>query len=204
MTPFFTAPTSSRILAILLYGGLLLASGAVAGAAETEWQVGLSAVRITPEKPLPMCGYNPNVSEGVLDDLYAKAMAIQDAEGSLAVLLTADLLFFRAPFAEVVCDQIMERTGLQREQILLNASHTHAGPVFGIEDPGRFDLPKDQRQRVNAYTEKTHRSTGAVDPRCDRRSETGSALLVDRPGGLRDEPTTDHAGRKMPRNGPES
>ena len=71
-----------------------------------------------------------------------------------AVLLTADLLFFRAPFAEVICGKIMERTGLRREQILLNASHTHAGPVFGVEDPGRFNLPEDQRCRVREYTEK--------------------------------------------------
>ena len=99
-----------------------------------------------------MCGYSPNVSEGVLDDLHAKAMAIEDANGSLAVLLTADLLFFRAPMAAAVCDEIMEQTGLKREQILLNASHTHAGPVFGIADPGRFDLPCDQRQRVEQYT----------------------------------------------------
>jgi hypothetical protein len=122
--------------------------------AESDWRVGLSSARITPDQPLPMCGYNPNVSEGVLDDLYAKAMAIEDADGSRALLLTADLLFFRAPLADVLCGEISERTGLRREQILLNASHTHAGPVFGIEDPGRFDLAENQRQRVRAYTEK--------------------------------------------------
>ncbi len=122
--------------------------------AETDWHIGLSAVQVTPEEPIPMCGYNPNVSEGVLDELFAKTMVIEDANGSRAVLLTADLLFFRAPLAEVVCDKIMERTGLRREQILLNASHTHAGPVFGIEDPGRFDLPEDQKRQVREYTKK--------------------------------------------------
>jgi neutral/alkaline ceramidase-like enzyme len=154
MAAFPTVRAKDWRSAFLVLGLTLLAWGPTAEAAETDWRIGLSAVRVTPEEPLPMCGYNPTLSEGVLDDLYAKAIAIEDVSGSLAVLLTADLLFFRAPFAEVVCNQIMERTGLRREQILLNASHTHAGPVFGIEDPGRFDLPDDQRQRVKAYTDK--------------------------------------------------
>jgi neutral/alkaline ceramidase-like enzyme len=122
--------------------------------AESQWRIGLAAVRITPEEPLPMCGYNPVLSEGVLDDLYAKAMAVEDADGTRAVLLTADLLFFRAPLAEVVCREIMDETGLERRQIMLNASHTHAGPVFGVADPGRFDLPKDQRRAVDEYTQR--------------------------------------------------
>jgi hypothetical protein len=101
-----------------------------------------------------MCGYNPNLSEGVLDDLYAKAIAIEDADGARAVLVTADLLFFRAPLAEVISRKIMDETGLERRQILLNASHTHAGPVFGVKDPGRFDLPADQRRNVDEYTKR--------------------------------------------------
>ena len=137
-----------------LIGIVLLILGPVADAAETDWRIGLSAVQITPDEPLPMCGYNPVLSEGVLDDLYAKAMAFEDSNGSRAILLTADLLFFRAPMAKVVCDRIMEQTGLEREQILLNASHTHAGPVFGVDDPSRFDLPEDQQRRVREYTEK--------------------------------------------------
>lgn len=137
-----------------LMGIIALTFAAGVGFAEAQWRIGLSAVRITPEEPLPMCGYSPNMSEGVLDDLYAKAMAVEDADSSQAVLLTADLLFFRAPFAEVISRKIMDETGLERRQILLNASHTHAGPVCGVKDPGRFDLPEDQRRDVQEYTER--------------------------------------------------
>ena len=135
-------------------GMIALIFAAGVASAESQWRIGLAAVRVTPEKPLPMCGYSPNLSEGVLDDLYAKAMAIEDADGTVAVLLTADLLFFRAPLADVVCGKIIEETGLKRHQILLNASHTHAGPVFGVKDPGRFSLPEDQRRNVQEYTER--------------------------------------------------
>ena len=144
----------TRQLVILYVGAAVLTFGSGVGFAKSEWRIGLAAVRVTPEAPLPMCGYSPNVSDGVLDDLYAKAMAVEDAEGSVAVLVTADLLFFRAPLAEVVCRGIMDKTGLERRQIMLNASHTHAGPVFGLEDPGRFDVPEAQRRNVREYTDR--------------------------------------------------
>ena len=119
---------------------------------EFPWRVGVARVCITPPEPIPLCGYNPDLSEGVLDDLYAKALALDDGRGERGLLLTADLLFFRQPFAEALCRRIAQRTGLARHQILLSASHTHAGPVFGLRDPDRFDLPVAQRTVVDAYT----------------------------------------------------
>ena len=77
------------------------------------WQVGFARVRITPDGPMPMCGYGPRISDGVLDDLYAKAMAIELPGGDRAVLVTADLLFFRRDVAEAVAKRIMEKTGLE-------------------------------------------------------------------------------------------
>ena len=146
---------NSRLLLAAIVGlAVMLSRPVTAEDKQAEWRAGLASVCITPEGPIPMCGYNPWMSEGVLDDLYAKAMAIEDAEGGRAVLLTADLLFFRAPMAEAICREIMEKTGLERRQILLNASHTHSGPVFGIKDPDRFELTKDQRATVDAYTKK--------------------------------------------------
>jgi len=123
-------------------------------AAESGWRAGLARVRITPDEPIAMSGYGPRVSEGVLDDLDAKALALEDDQGHRALLLTADLLFFRAPFAELLCREISRKTGLKREQVLLNASHTHAGPVFGVRDPDRFDLDENQRRIVRAYTDR--------------------------------------------------
>lgn len=124
-----------------------------ADAADTPWRVGLAYERITPQQPIAMSGYGPRVSEGVLDDLYAKAMLIEDRDQQRALLVTADLLFFRAPLAEALCVQIAKATGLKRHEILLNASHTHAGPVFGIKDPDRFGLGEEQKRSVESYTQ---------------------------------------------------
>ena len=120
---------------------------------QPEWRIGLARVRITPEGPMPLCGYGPRVSRGVLDELDAKAMAIEAAGGQRAVLVTADLLFFRAPVAEAICRRIMAKTGLLRHQVLLNASHTHSGPIVGMtKDLDSFEVSQADRARVEAYT----------------------------------------------------
>jgi hypothetical protein len=123
--------------------------------AASPWRVGLARVKITPEEPMPMCGYGPRISDGVLDELHATAMAVEWPEGDRAVLVSADLLFFRRDVGEAVARRIMEKTGLQRRQILLNASHTHSGPVVGMNrDLDAFGVPADMRPRVAKYTAK--------------------------------------------------
>ena len=122
----------------------------------TRLRVGLAQARITPEGPIRMSGYasRNKPSEGVLAELYAKAMAIEDAQGGRAVLLTADLIGFRAPLAEAICRRVAEKTGLKRPQILLSASHTHTGPVVGLIDPKQEGVPEDERRQVEAYSQR--------------------------------------------------
>lgn len=125
----------------------------VGAAPVAPWRVGLARARITPKDPMPMVGYGARVSEGVHDELYAKAMAIEAAGGPRVVLITADLLFFRAPVAEAIARRIMARTELVRSQILLTASHTHSGPVLGMtDDLESFSVPQELRPRVAAYS----------------------------------------------------
>lgn len=105
-----------------------------ARAAEPEWKVGVASVKITPERPVPMAGYAGRTKpfNQVEADIFAKAMALEDAEGNRAVLVTSDLIGFTAGVAEGICARVHEKTGLKREQILLNASHTHAGPALAM------------------------------------------------------------------------
>jgi len=111
--------------------------------AEGQWRVGLARAQITPEGPIAMVGYGPRISNGVLDDLHAKALAIQWGAGEPAVLLTLDLLFLRAPVAEAFADKILQATGMKRHQLLFNASHTHSGPAVGLTaDLDSFEVPE--------------------------------------------------------------
>jgi len=105
-----------------------------AHAAESEWKMGVASAKITPERPVPMAGYAGRTKpfDLVEADIYAKAIAFEDAEGHRAVLVTSDLIGFTAAVAEGICARVNEKAGLKREQILLNASHTHAGPALAM------------------------------------------------------------------------
>src|SRR5262245_25313239 len=96
-------------------------------AADPEWKAGLAQVKITPERPVQMSGYANRTKpfERVAVDLYAKALVLEDATGQRAVLVTSDLLGFPAAVAEPICERITQKTGLARERIVLNSSHTH-------------------------------------------------------------------------------
>ncbi len=149
--------TKSRLVAVVALA--LAGTSRVAPAAdpaEPQWRVGLAKVQITPRKPIRMSGYSSRnkPSEGVLTELYAKAMAIEDSEGGRAVLLTADLIGFRAPLAEAICKRVEEKTGLKRRQVLLCPSHTHTGPVVGMIDPRRYGLAEEELTRVEAYSKR--------------------------------------------------
>jgi neutral ceramidase len=110
---------------------------AVAG--EPEWKVGLAQVKITPEQPVLMSGYAGRTKpfEKVAADLYVKAMVLEDKTGQRAVLVTSDLLGFPAAVAEPICERLEKKLGLARGRILLNSSHTHAGPLLDLTATGK-------------------------------------------------------------------
>jgi neutral ceramidase len=106
-----------------------------ASAQEAEWKVGLASIKITPQQPLFMSGYasrnRPN--EGIHDDLYAKALVLEDAAGTRAVLVTSDLIGFTAAVATPIRERIAKETGIPATSVLLNSSHTHTGPELALE-----------------------------------------------------------------------
>jgi hypothetical protein len=93
---------------------------------------GVSSVCITPQRPIWMAGFGARTkpSEGKYQDLFVKALALQDSSGQRAVILTSDLVGVTRNWREPVLRQAKERFGLEPAQVLFNASHTHCGPEF--------------------------------------------------------------------------
>jgi hypothetical protein len=91
-------------------------------------------VKITPEKPMWMAGYASRSapSDGVLQDLYAKALALEDAQGNRLVILTMDLIGIPADLRKAIEDGAMQKHKIPADFIVMNASHTHCGPEFRI------------------------------------------------------------------------
>jgi neutral ceramidase len=137
-----TYPAALAALTLLLVG--IAAKGNYQSDTQppSPWKVGLAQTVITPAQPVLMAGYAGRTKpfEKVAGELYVKAMVLEDTEGRRGVLVTSDLLGFPADVTEPICERLQKQTGLKREDILFNSSHTHAGPQLSLK-PLAKDAP---------------------------------------------------------------
>jgi hypothetical protein len=125
-------------------------------AVEPGWRIGLAQVKVTPSQPIFLDGYASRNKpfEKVENDLYVKAMVFEDQQKNRAVLVTSDLIGFTAAIAEPICERICAKTGMRREQILINSSHIHTGPMLSVDAtaPRGNGMTDGDVQRTIAYT----------------------------------------------------
>ena len=105
----------------------------------TQLHVGHARARITPPLGITMMGYGARTEGAVAihDDLWANAVALSDGEQQL-LMLALDVCEMPLYTTHLLKGAIMQATGLEPDQILINTSHTHAGPDVGVivsEDP---------------------------------------------------------------------
>jgi neutral ceramidase len=124
--------------------------------ASAAWKAGVSAVDITPARSLWMAGFaaRKEAAQGVALPLRAKALAVQSGSGRPAVLLTSDLLGVTRRITDRVAAAVQRRHGLQRADLLFNASHTHCGPVIDEQLSVAYDLSSEQWDAIRAYSAK--------------------------------------------------
>jgi hypothetical protein len=133
---------------------LALAAGAAASGHGRGWRVGVARMDITPAPGIWMAGFAARTcaSERVALPLYGKALALEDARGRRAVLVTVDLLGVTAATTARLADALRTSHGVPREGLLVNASHTHSGPVTADMLTIAYDLPAGQPARIADYT----------------------------------------------------
>jgi hypothetical protein len=141
----------------LLGAALLAAVGfAPAAFAADELKVGVGRTVITPKEPIWMSGYasRNRTSDGVLHDLWARALAVEDSQGGRAVIVTTDIIGLPHELAEEVAAKLKAKHGLERSQILLNSSHTHSGPVVWPNLKSMYFLGQEDNDRLERYGKK--------------------------------------------------
>lgn len=106
------------------------------GAPAYAWKAGAASVKITPDKPMWMAGYASRTkkSEGVELDLFAKAFALEDAEGHRLAFVTMDLIGIPKKLRQVVEEACAKQYHIPPQNLVLNASHTHSGPEFRVDE----------------------------------------------------------------------
>ncbi|MFN0075188.1 MAG: neutral/alkaline non-lysosomal ceramidase N-terminal domain-containing protein [Prosthecobacter sp.] len=122
------------------------------------WQAGAADVDITPAYPVRLSGYRSRTTEHekVAQRLHANALALQWQDDAPAVIVTVDN--FGVPAA--VRAEVLKRLAaggktIADERFALHSSHTHCAPMLKGVLPYQFaaDLPADQQQQVERYTE---------------------------------------------------
>jgi len=95
------------------------------------FRAGTARLDITPDGPIWMSGYasRKKPSEGVLQRIWAKALAVEDGHGAKAVIVTTDLIGLPHQVTDVAAARLQKQFGLDRSAILFNSSHTHTGPI---------------------------------------------------------------------------
>lgn len=117
------------------------------------WKAGVAKAVITPEKAVWLAGYgSKRPPDGKLHDLWMKALALEDAAGQRAVLVTSDFQGIPKGMSDQAFEQIQRKFGLERRQIMLTFSHNHCGPRLGNDLVDYYPVEAEQVELVNDYT----------------------------------------------------
>ena len=103
---------------------------------------GTASAKITPPVGVELTGYagRPGPSAGVHDELYAKALVLDDGSTRVGIL-SLDLLGLTSEDAARIRTLASAKAGLPPGNLLVTCSHTHAGPAVqflrccGTPDP---------------------------------------------------------------------
>ena len=150
-SPGLSQSRSSFSLAVLLVTGLFSLAGSCANAA--EWKAGIARTVITPEKSVWLAGYGSRrAPDGKLHDLWMKALALEDTNGRRVVLITSDFQGVPKGMSDLAFEQVRQKWGLERHQIMLTFSHNHCGPRLGDDLVDYYPVDAEQVQLVKDYT----------------------------------------------------
>ena len=124
-------------------------------AAEASWKAGTATTDITPDKGQWMAGFGARTrpADGTLHPLFIKVLALEDAAGHRAIVMSSDLLGIPQSIYDHTCASLKKQFGLERAQIMLNASHSHCTPVLRNALYDAYPLPESQKEIINRYSD---------------------------------------------------
>jgi neutral ceramidase len=138
---------------VAVFTHLLLAFSSSADSA--TWKVGIAKQNITPENGLWLAGYatRDKPADGKVMELWVKALALEDAGSNRAVIVTSDTLGIPQNIYLHTLGELKSKCGLNPEQIILSASHTHCGPVLRNSLYDAYPLTEEQRGLIEKYSQ---------------------------------------------------
>lgn len=128
-----------RLLLTVVLASMCCSTGALSG----PIRVGVAKATLTPDKPGQwIAGYGDNRSaEGVHDDIWTRAIAINDGENTV-VIVANDLIGLFFPDTREIA---AEAQGADPDQVVITCTHVHSAPdVLGLWGPNRMTRGVDE------------------------------------------------------------
>jgi len=121
-----------------------------------NWKVGVAVAKVTPKKMLFMAGYasRKTPAVGKVQDLFAKALALQDEKGNKLVFVTLDLIGVPQLMRRAVAERAEKEFKLPQANLIMNASHTHSEPSLRTTPLTEKDKDNPQAKDAWDYTQK--------------------------------------------------
>ncbi len=121
-----------------------------------NWKVGVAVAKVTPQKMLFMAGYasRNKPAEGKVQELFAKALALEDEQGNKLVFVTLDLIGVPQLMRRAVAERAEKEFKLPQANLVMNASHTHSGPSLRTTPLTEKDKDNPKAKDAWDYTQK--------------------------------------------------
>lgn len=103
-------------------------------------KAGFAKEIITPDSPMPMAGFDRRhgVSDGVLDELYVSALALEPDDGEPFLICSFDLLGTDSDLCCGIRDAVSSELGVSGRRVWVCATHTHSGPSGIFSNRGNY------------------------------------------------------------------
>ena len=106
---------------------------------------------ITPQSSTWLSGYGPRKSDGVLDPIYHRVLAI-DSGDTQWYLIASDLCLFSPGLYDTVTADLEKATGINPKHVLWSVTHSHAAPEIGPPDMYKALLGRSDHDWDQEYT----------------------------------------------------
>ncbi len=128
------------------------------------WRAGVATVKITPAEPMWLAGWalRKEPARGVLSDLFATALVLEDGRGKKVIVVSVDLIAMPRGLCDAIVRRVQEKASVRRDRFMFAASHTHCGPEIRADKVLFFNIPDEYAKKIEPLVRRLVERIAAV------------------------------------------
>jgi hypothetical protein len=131
---------------------------------KTSWRAGVASVTITPAEPMWLAGWavRKEPARGMLSDLFATALVLEDGAGEKLIVVAVDLIAMPRGLCDAIARRVQEKMSVARDRFVFAASHTHCGPEIRADKVLFFNIPEKFAKKIEPLARRLEEQIAAV------------------------------------------